>query len=74
MMKTIALFLWGAAALIALNGPLQSQIAPAKSPLETLQTLKTKNALLIEKQAATMLKLDEVAKEAQQMKFLGKRS
>ena len=73
-MKTIALFIWGAAAVIALNSPLHSQNAPAKSPLEILREMKIKNAALLEKQAATLLKLDEVAKEAQQIKFLGKRS
>ena len=73
-MKTLTLFLWSAAAIIALSGSLHSQNAPAKSPLETLQTMKTQNATLLEKQAATLLKLDEIAKEAQQIKFLGKRS
>ena len=73
-MKTFTIFLWSAAAIIGLGGSLQSQNAPAKSPLEALQTLKTQNAALLEKQAATLLKLDDVAKEAQQIKFLGKRS
>lgn len=73
-MKTPALFLWSAAAILAFSGSLHSQNAPAKTPLETLQTLKAQNAALLEKQAATLLKLDEVAKEAQQIKFLGKRS
>ena len=73
-MKTLTLFFWSAAAIIALSGSLHSQNAPAKSPLETLQTLKAQNASLLEKQAATLLKLDEIAKEAQQIKFLGKRS
>ena len=73
-MKTPALFLWSAAAILALSGSLHSQNAPAKSPLETLHTMKAQNAALLEKQAATLLKLDEVAKEAQQIKFLGKRS
>ena len=73
-MKTIAIFIWSAAAIVALNGTLHSQNAPAKAPLETLQTMKTQNATLLEKQTATLLKLDEVAKAAQQIKFLGKRS
>ena len=73
-MKTFTIFLWSAVAIIGLGGSLQSQNAPAKSPLEALQTLKTQNAALLEKQAATLLKLDDVAKEAQQIKFLGKRS
>lgn len=73
-MKTLALFIWSAAILVALNGPLYSENAPAKTPLEALQQAKAQNAALIEKQAATSLKLDEIAKEAQQVKFLGKRS
>ena len=73
-MKTLALTLWSAAILVALNGPLHSENAPAKSALETLQQMKTQNAALLEKQAATSVKLDEIAKEAQQIKFLGKRS
>jgi hypothetical protein len=73
-MKTIAIFTWTAAAIVALNGTLHSQNAPAKSPLEILQAMKTQNATLLEKQTATLLKLDEVAKAAQQIKILGKRS
>ena len=73
-MKTLALILWTAALAVALNGPLHSENAPAKTPLEALQQAKEKNAALIEKQTATLLKLDEIAKEAQQLKFLGKRS
>lgn len=73
-MKTIALFIWTAAAVIVLNGSLHSANPPAATPLEALQALKAKNATLLEKQAATLLKLDEVAKEAAQIKFLGKRS
>ena len=73
-MKTLTIFLWSAAAILALSGSLHSQNAPAKAPLEMLQSLKAQNTALLEKQAATLLKLDEVAKEAQQIKFLGKRS
>lgn len=73
-MKTLTLFLWSAAAIIAFSGSLHSQNVPAKTPLEALQTLKAQNTALLEKQAATLVKLDEVAKEAQQIKFLGKRS
>ena len=73
-MKTLTLFLWSAAAVIALSGSLHSQNAPTKTPTETLQTIKAQNAALLQKQAATLLKLDEVAKEAEQIKFLGKRS
>lgn len=73
-MKTLTLFLWSSAAIIAFSGSLHSQNAPAKTPLETLQLMKAQNATLLEKQTATLLKLDDVAKEAQQLKFLGKRA
>ena len=74
-MKTLALTLWSAAIAIALGTSLHSQTAPApKSPLEALQQMKAANTALLEKQTATLLKLDELAKEAQQIKFLGKRS
>ena len=73
-MKTLTIFLWSAAAILALSASLHSQNAPAKAPLEMLQSLKAQNTALLEKQAATLLKLDEIAKEAQQIKFLGKRS
>lgn len=73
-MKPFALIIWSAAIFAALNGPLHSENAPAKTPLEALQQMKAQNAALIEKQTATSVKLDELAKEAQQLKFLGKRS
>jgi hypothetical protein len=73
-MKTFAISAWGAAIIVALGGSLQSANEPAKTPLQALQQIKAQNAALIEKQAATVQKLDELAKEAQQIKFLGKRS
>jgi hypothetical protein len=39
-----------------------------------LQRIKAENARLLEKQAATLHKLDELAKEAQQLKIFGSRS
>ena len=73
-MKTIAFFMWSTAAVIVLGGSLHSQSPAEKTPLETLQTMKKQNAALIETQAATLVKLDEIAKEAEQLKILGKRS
>ncbi len=74
-MKTLSLFLWSAAVALALGTTLHSEApAAAPTPLEAVQKIKTQNAILLEKQAATLQKLDEVAKEAQQIKFLGKRS
>ncbi len=76
-MKTFALFIWAAAATVALTASLHSQsAAPAapKTPLEALQQMKAANAALVEKQNATLLKLDEIGKDAQQLKIFGKRS
>ena len=72
-MKTLAILTWSAAVVLALSTSLHSQ-APAKAPAEELQQMKARNAALLEKQAATLLKLDELAKDAQQIKFFGKRS
>ena len=73
-MKTSLLILAGILLASAPMALLHSQAAQPKSPLETLQTLREQNILLIEKQAATLLKLDELAKDAQQVKFFGKRA
>jgi hypothetical protein len=73
-MKTFSLFLWSAAIAVALSSSLHSQAPQPRTPQETLLQMKEKNAALLEKQTATLLKLDELAKEAQQIKFLGKRS
>ena len=63
------------AALLALGLQLHSQ-APvvAKSPLQTLQAIKQKNQELIEKQTATLQKLEALANDAEQLKIFGKRS
>lgn len=63
------------AALLALGLQLHSQ-APVvvKSPLQTLQAIKQKNQELIEKQTATLQKLEALAKDAEQLKIFGKRS
>jgi hypothetical protein len=55
---------------------LLSQVARAnaKTPLETLQAMKLQNQQLAEKQAQTLLKLEEIEKETQQLKFLGRRT
>jgi cell shape-determining protein MreC len=74
-MKT-ALFLSIVGALVlALGHAAQSQ-APAapQTPLQRLQSMKAKNKELIDRQAETLKKLDELQLEAQQLKFLGKRS
>ena len=63
-------------AVLALSTDLHSQapVANAKTPLQTLQAMKVQNQQLAEKQAQALLKLDEIEKEAQQLKFLSKRT
>lgn len=68
-MKTIAPALIIAAALFALATNLQSQAPVRKSATEQLTVLKAKNSELIEKQKATLLNLDAVQKQAEQMRF-----
>ena len=74
-MKALSLFLWSAAVAIALSTSLHSQAQnAAQTQLEKLQKIKAENARLLEKQTATLHKLDELAKEAQQLKIFGSRS
>jgi len=61
-------------ALLALAVNLHSQGIMPKSPLEKLKDVKAKNAELIDKQNATLEKLDEMDKAAEQMRFLTKRT
>jgi hypothetical protein len=44
------------------------------SPLEQLKTIRDQNAKLLQQQAATLQKLDEIEKTAQTLKVLGRRS
>jgi hypothetical protein len=63
------IFSLGAAAL------LHSQTAePPKAPLEVLRALKASNAQLIDQQKKTLDGLDELQKNADQLKIYGKRS
>ncbi len=53
---------------------LRAQVpATAKSPLDQLKAMKAANQTQLEKQAALLLKLEDVHKEAQQIRFLTKR-
>ena len=88
-MKTFLTLALSATALLALALDLHSQVPAApdqaaavpnqgavlpKSPLEILRTMKAKNQELLEKQAQTLQKLDELEKESVQLKTLGKRT
>ena len=59
---------------LALGASVHSQ-APAqpKSVLQQLQAMKAQNQTVLEKQTALLLKLEELQKEAAQVKFLAKR-
>ena len=74
-MKTLTISLL-AAVFVFSSGPLLRSQAPAapKSPLQQLQDIREKNKAQIEKQAATLLKLDALQQDATQIKFLGKRT
>lgn len=63
------------AGVFALATSLHSQ-APgaARTPLQELQDIKAKNQLQIEKQSALLPKLEELEKNAHQLKFFGKRT
>ena len=73
-MKTLPSSLAVFAALLALAMNLHSQAPVAKSPADQLKVLKVKNAELIEQQKQTLLKLEEMEKQADQIRLLGKRS
>lgn len=85
-MKARLFLLIAATALLSSDVPAQSPApapaaapaatgAPAvpKSPLQLLQGMKAQNAALLERQNALLLKLEELHKEASQIKFLSKR-
>jgi hypothetical protein len=62
------------AVLFALAVNLHSQGIVPKSPLDKLKDMKARNAELLDKQAATLQKLDEMDKAAEQLRFLSKRT
>lgn len=72
-MKTPATAFAFVVTLLAFAVNLHSQSAPAKTALDQMKALKAKNVELIQKQQATLLKLDEIEKQAEQMRFLTKR-
>ena len=73
-MKTLTPSIAVAVALLALAVNLHSQSALPKSPVDQLKVLKTKNAEMIEQQKQTLIKLEEMEKQADQIRVLGKRS
>lgn len=73
-MKTLTFSLVIAVATFGLTAHLHSQAPGAKSPLQQLQEIKLKNKELIDRQGASLQKLGEMQKEAEQIKFLAKRT
>lgn len=74
-MKTLGILALSLTAALALSAQLQSQIPAApKTPLQVLQEMKVKNGQLLEKQAATLTRLDELQKQAAQLRFVAARS
>jgi hypothetical protein len=73
-MKITTPILLATAAFLGLAVNLQSQGILPKSPVDRLREVKTKNEEIIEKQKAALTKLDDMDKQAEQMRFLMKRS
>ncbi len=73
-MKTFPLYLAIALGALLLALPLHSQVPQApRTPLQALQAIKVQNDEHLKKQAEMIVKLDELQKQAQQIKFLSKR-
>jgi hypothetical protein len=72
-MKTFALFLAVTLGLLALASPLRSQV-PKPTSLQQLQLMKEQNQKLIEQQEASLLKLDEMLKAAEQLRIFSRRT
>ena len=71
-----ALSLLAVAAVLGIGSlSLHSQApAPAGTPLEQLKAIRDQNVKILEQQAATLQKLDELEKTSQTVKVLGKRA
>ena len=73
-MKTLTSSIIAAVSLLVLAVNLHSQAPLPKSPSDQLKALKAKNIQILEQQTQTLLKLEEIEKQAEQIRFLGKRS
>lgn len=56
------------------QAPSPAPVIPAGTPLQQLKAIRDLNAKLLEQQAATLQKLEDLDKAAQALKLLGKRS
>jgi hypothetical protein len=74
MNRNISSIILAVALAIPFAATLHSQTAAVpKSTLQQLQDMRAKNKATLEKQEALLLKLEELNKEASQIKFLTKR-
>jgi hypothetical protein len=63
------------AGLLVLGGAhLETRADAERTPLQKLQSIKEQNQKVIDLQAATLLKLDDVTKDAEQLRTFSKRS
>lgn len=66
--------------LVAVSVFMLGSVAHSQAPgvpqttLQRLEALRAKNKELLDRQAETLKKLDEMEQQAEQVKFLGKRS
>lgn len=72
-MNRSLLFLLGATLLVGIV-PLRSQSPQPAPPLQRMEAMKAQNEKLLETQAATLQKLDELMKEAQQLRIFARRT
>jgi uncharacterized protein HemX len=74
-MNKLTLIALTAAFALSATGLLHSQAQGVpKTPLQQLQDIKTKNQQQIDKQAALLQKLEELDKNAQQLRIMGRRN
>jgi hypothetical protein len=73
-MKRTLLFLAIAGSLLLVTFRFHSLAQANSSPRETLRALKEQNEKIIEQQTATLQKLDDVSKDAAQLRAFSKRA
>ena len=73
-MKPLALLLAFALGFLGLALPLRSQVARPATAILQLQSMKDSNKKLLEQQEATLLKLDETQKNAEQLRIFARRT
>jgi hypothetical protein len=73
-MNRISFLILVSAVALGLGARVNSQAPGApKTVLQQLQAMKAQNQVLLEKQTALLLRLEDLNKEASQVKFLTKR-